>query len=228
METRWIRLFDEEQKPRKFSVMWEEFLSPYGTAESVPPGVPVEFIGEPTANLSFNLLLIRLSTVDAHPVIRTVLPAGMERMWLGINDYINTINACYDGTRARIVYVLGSTSEKSRHKLVGHVAGIAELSKKVQDNLPALSHEGKMVLSFSSGFPLDIDKVRRLFSPDRYEIEITSPKDTPVLPLDDWDGIRDAGFMIYPSETEGEDAACNQSEGVEETYGKRTEDSLAG
>ena len=113
METRWIRLFDEEQKPRKFSVMWEEFLSPYGTAESVPPGVPVEFIGEPTANLSFNLLLIRLSTVDAHPVIRTVLPAGMERMWLGINDYINTINACYDGTRARIVYVLGSTSEKS-------------------------------------------------------------------------------------------------------------------
>ena len=198
-----IPLFDEAGKPLKLPALNQSL------AESLPKReegeaagkLMLDFEGEPTENLAFSMFTIQAAKYGLHPIFRTVLPTLRENdLWLILNSYVNTINETYNGTGVTLVLDLGSTSEKARHKL--HPDGVVSIAEtaKMLTKLPPLKNGGKIVLSFQSGYPIDSDKLRRLFSPDMFCVEICMPKDEPVLPLDNVEDIERAGYRLLDAE----------------------------
>ena len=198
-----IPLFDEAGKALKLPALNQSL------AESLPKReegeaaskLMLDFEGEPTENLAFSMFAIQAAKYGLHPIFRTVLPTLRENdLWLILNSYVNTINETYNGTGVTLVLDLGSTSEKARHKL--HPDGVVSIAEtaKMLTKLPPLKNGGKIVLSFQSGYPIDSDKLRRLFSPDMFCVEICMPKDEPVLPLDNVEDIERAGYRLLDAE----------------------------
>lgn len=198
-----IPLFDEAGKALKLPALNQSL------AESLPKReegeaagkLMLDFEGEPTENLAFSMFTIQAAKYGLHPIFRTVLPTLRENdLWLILNSYVNTINETYNGTGVTLVLDLGSTSEKARHKL--HPDGVVSITEtsKMLAKLPPLKNGGKIVLSFQSGYPIDADKLCRLFPPDMFCVEICMPKDEPVLPLDNVEDIERAGYRLLDAE----------------------------
>lgn len=156
-----LNTVDEAGKHRKLADMKQDFFSHFPSLEDIPHGVKVCFKGEPTANKALNLFLIQLAPYGIEPEVRTILPRGDENLWLCLNDIVNTVNEDYAGTRATLILDLVSTSEKMRRNAHGAVRTLAETSKAFAQ-FPSVRNDGKVVLSFRDGYPVDAGKLRQL------------------------------------------------------------------
>lgn len=191
-----LNTVDEAGKHRKLADMKQDFFSHFPSLEDIPHGVKVCFKGEPTANKALNLFLIQLAPYGIEPEVRTILPRGDENLWFCLNDIVNTVNEDYAGTRATLILDLVSTSEKMRRNAHGAVRTLAETSKAFAQ-FPAVRNDGKVVLSFRDGYPVDAGKLRQLFPPEQFAVEFTSPE--PVLALVDYSALGQAGYFRYHS-----------------------------
>lgn len=150
--------------------------------DGFPSGTPLGFQSEPSWNLNTNLVLTRLAWqaeetgAKVFPYIETSLPQEANvRSFL--SSLINAVNEEYAG-KAVIKLLLGSTSEASRKKVYEHPWGLASIAK-LFEHLPKLK-EGRIVLSFDPFCPLDFSKLRRLFPPEFFAIELHPVDSVPL------------------------------------------------
>lgn len=196
-------IVDEAGKPRKLADLKKDFFSHFDDPEEIPAGVHLSFKGENTFNKALNLLIIQLAPYGVRPEIRTVLPRDDENLWLYINDFINTLNENYAGTKATLVLDFGSTSEKARKNIHGSVRSLGDTAKAFE-HFPVLKNGGKIVLSFRTGYTVDADKLAKLFPPEQFAVEIINPE--LALDFEDFSGLERAGYSRYRSSIFDEDA----------------------
>lgn len=193
-----------EKKRRTKSEMLTELMDTVG--EDALHGLTLEFYGEPAKNENTNLLLIALAPYGVRPVVETTLPKGEdEKTELYLNALVNIMNEDYKGTGCIIKLMLGSTSEGVRKNLFGNVISLTELSKLLEEGkMPEIKNGGKLVLAFDAERTVDVQKVARLFSPERCAISLYQEED--ALPLGHKEleeAFTGKGFSIfYEQETE--------------------------
>lgn len=125
--------------------------------------------------------LVWMKDMGKYPIVR-YKPIDKDLVSTEINSYINTMNVCYKGKMDLWVYV-NSTVAKERVKAMGTklVTSLGNLAD-IFDRCPKAKN--KITLLFDSSSKTDVNKVKELFSPDKFNIRVMETKNKPVDELE--------------------------------------------
>lgn len=108
-----------------------------------------------------------------HPVLTTSLPRKFGGLEKRILEWCDIKNNVFDG-QAGMQFSINSTDEEQRKEMFGGMSLTMEEFAAIADKMPdPVSRKYCLNFAFSTDFIIDADKVKRLFSPEKFMCKIT-------------------------------------------------------
>ena len=107
-----------------------------------------------------------------HPVVSTMLPKANKRLREYLENWMDIKNNAFNGD-AGLQFSINSTSDKERDDMFSgsslSLAEISEIGKTLE-----MPKGRKVTLNFAiAGYEVDAEKLRDLFSPDKFVVKLT-------------------------------------------------------
>jgi 23S rRNA (adenine2503-C2)-methyltransferase len=108
-----------------------------------------------------------------HPVLTTSLPRKFGGLEKRILEWCDIKNNVFDG-QAGMQFSINSTDEEQRKQMFGGMSLTMEEFAAIADKMPdPVSRKYCLNFAFSTDFIIDAEKVKRLFSPEKFMCKIT-------------------------------------------------------
>jgi 23S rRNA (adenine2503-C2)-methyltransferase len=110
-----------------------------------------------------------------HPVFTTMLPksVSIEKTKERLNEWTRIKNDIYKG-QAGLQLSINSTSEKQRNEMfAGRAHSLLNISKMCDSLEPPVGRKYTLNFALADGYEVDADKLRKLFSPEKFMVKIT-------------------------------------------------------
>lgn len=114
-----------------------------------------------------------LSIEVFHPVLTTSLPKKFSKLEKRVLEWCDIKNNLYNG-QAGLQFSINSTDEKQREEMFGGLSLSLEEFAKIAEKMPEpVSRKYCLNFAYSTDYIIDAEKVRKLFSPDKFMCKIT-------------------------------------------------------
>jgi 23S rRNA (adenine2503-C2)-methyltransferase len=138
-------------------------------------------MGEPTfnrdvLNVSYelhNIVRPWIGNSLIHPVISTMLPKHNKDLWNFLDEWTCIKNACYNGD-AGLQFSINSTSDEQRKEMFSNNSlDLKDISEIGKDLIDPKGRKYALNFALADNYEIDAEKLRKLFSPDKFMVKLT-------------------------------------------------------